>query len=87
MRCCREIYLPELTALVSTVTSENRSRRMGMGRAIAWSGLTKPSTSKASQERYDLPPVRVYSRQSLGMHSAMPSVSSIKARPFTNNAR
>ncbi len=31
--------------------------------------------------------INFYSRQSLGMHTAMPSVSMIKARPFTSSAR
>jgi hypothetical protein len=73
--------------MLRAMTSENRARKTGVERAIARSGLTKPSAINALRERYDLSPVRFYSRQSLGMHTAMPSVSSIKARPFTNNAR
>jgi hypothetical protein len=81
-----DISPPGLTFIVSTVASKNKVSRTKAVQAIAWSGLTKPSASKASRQRQDLGPVLFYSRHSLGMHIAMPSVSSIKARPFTNNA-
>ena len=82
-----DISLLGLTSMVSTVASADKVSRAKVVRAIAWSSLTKASASKASRQRQDLWPVLFYSRQSLGMHTAMPSVSSIKARPFTNNAK